>query len=264
MKEIVYGGTSAPMEHHGRSCRPGRCGAPLSCPRPGPALSDDGEAMQIEAPLGRQQRDPGHSQRRGEVRSPRSKHARVELMIAIVLLIAVVLTSCDATRSRITRPTPRASSNKALPDDRHRDGPRRPRHKHDARPSSDDQALHGDIVTIDPGHNGDNYPDPKAIDTSVWNGREEEACDTTGTETDGGYTEAQFNFNVAQDLTADLEDEGATVVETRTTNTGRGPCVAQRRHRQHRPFVPPPSPSTPTAGPPTVGASPSSSPWPTG
>jgi N-acetylmuramoyl-L-alanine amidase len=84
------------------------------------------------------------------------------------------------------------------------------------------------VVTIDPGHNGDNFSDPGYIGRMVWNGREDETCDTTGTETNGGYAEAQFNFNVAQYLTADLEAEGASVVLTRTTNTGVGPCVTQR------------------------------------
>jgi N-acetylmuramoyl-L-alanine amidase len=88
--------------------------------------------------------------------------------------------------------------------------------------------LAGDIVGIDPGHNGRNYTDPSYIDQTVWNGREDEACDTTGTETSSGYTEAQFNFNVAQYLTADLEAEGAQVVLTRTSNTGVGPCITQR------------------------------------
>ena len=46
------------------------------------------------------------------------------------------------------------------------------------------------MVGIDPGHNGGNFSDPDFINKPVWNGREEEACDTTGTETDGGYTEA--------------------------------------------------------------------------
>ena len=55
-----------------------------------------------------------------------------------------------------------------------------------------------------------------------------ETCDTTGTETDTGYTEAQFNYNVAEYLTADLEAEGATVVLTRTSNAGVGPCVTER------------------------------------
>jgi N-acetylmuramoyl-L-alanine amidase len=84
------------------------------------------------------------------------------------------------------------------------------------------------VVGIDPGHNGDNYTDPTYINHLVWNGREQEACDTTGTETDGGYTEAQFNFNVARYLASDLRGEGATVVLTRTSNTGVGPCVTRR------------------------------------
>jgi N-acetylmuramoyl-L-alanine amidase len=55
-----------------------------------------------------------------------------------------------------------------------------------------------------------------------------EACDTTGTETNGGYTEARFNFNVAVYLRAMLEREGAKVVMTRRTNTGVGPCIDRR------------------------------------
>lgn len=88
--------------------------------------------------------------------------------------------------------------------------------------------LAGEIVGIDPGHNGRNYTDPGYIDHPIWNGREQEACDTTGTETAGGYTEAQFNFNVAEYLAGDLRAEGAKVVLTRTTNNGIGPCVTQR------------------------------------
>jgi N-acetylmuramoyl-L-alanine amidase len=88
--------------------------------------------------------------------------------------------------------------------------------------------LAGKVVGIDPGHNGDNYTDPSYINHLVWNGREQETCDTTGTETDGGYTEARFNFNVARYLSADLRSEGARVVLTRTTNTGIGPCVTER------------------------------------
>ena len=81
---------------------------------------------------------------------------------------------------------------------------------------------------IDPGHNGLNYTDPTFLGQQIFNGRTQEDCDTTGTETASGYTEAQFNFNVAQYLTADLQAEGAQVVLTRTTNSGIGPCVDQR------------------------------------
>jgi N-acetylmuramoyl-L-alanine amidase len=88
--------------------------------------------------------------------------------------------------------------------------------------------LAGKIIGIDPGHNGGNFSDPDAIAQQIWNGAEWENCDTTGTTTDAGYTEAQFNFNVAQYLRADLRRDGARVVMTRTSNTGVGPCVNRR------------------------------------
>lgn len=88
--------------------------------------------------------------------------------------------------------------------------------------------LAGKVVGIDPGHNGGNFSDASFINAPVWNGREEEACDTTGTETDGGYTEALFNFRVASYLRRDLIAEGAKVVMTRRTNTGVGPCITRR------------------------------------
>ncbi|HXJ26125.1 MAG TPA: N-acetylmuramoyl-L-alanine amidase [Streptosporangiaceae bacterium] len=88
--------------------------------------------------------------------------------------------------------------------------------------------LAGKTVGIDPGHNGRNYTDPSFLDRQVWNGRTPEDCDTTGTATDGGYTEALFNFRVAGYLRADLVRDGARVVMTRTSNNGIGPCVTQR------------------------------------
>jgi len=88
--------------------------------------------------------------------------------------------------------------------------------------------LAGKVVAIDPGHNGGNGADPSYINTPVFNGREEEACDTAGSSTDSGYSEAQFNFNVAEDLAADLRVQGAIVVLTRDSNTGVGPCVTER------------------------------------
>jgi N-acetylmuramoyl-L-alanine amidase len=88
--------------------------------------------------------------------------------------------------------------------------------------------LAGKVVGIDPGHNGDNWTDPSYVDRQVWNGRNYEDCNTTGTATDSGYTEAQYNFNVASYLAADLRAEGARVVMTRTNNAGIGPCVTTR------------------------------------
>ena len=88
--------------------------------------------------------------------------------------------------------------------------------------------LAGDVVGLDPGHNGLNYSAPAVIDAPVFNGTGTEPCDTTGTATDSGYTEAQFNFDVATDLQGDLQAEGATVVLTRPDNQGVGPCVTTR------------------------------------
>jgi N-acetylmuramoyl-L-alanine amidase len=88
--------------------------------------------------------------------------------------------------------------------------------------------LAGKVVGIDPGHNGLNYTSPAFLARKVWNGREWEGCDTTGTRTSGGYTEARFNWNVAVYLRADLIRMGARVVMTRTGNHGLGPCVDTR------------------------------------
>ena len=88
--------------------------------------------------------------------------------------------------------------------------------------------LAGRVVGIDPGHNGGNFSGSGYIDQLVWNGREEETCDTTGTQTADGFTEAAFTFDVAEDLRAVLIANGATVVMTRQSNTGVGPCVTTR------------------------------------
>jgi N-acetylmuramoyl-L-alanine amidase len=95
-------------------------------------------------------------------------------------------------------------------------------------PARAGRPLAGEVVGIDPGHNGRNGQDPAFIGAQIWNGLEDENCDTTGTQTAAGYTEAQFNFNVASYLRATLIADGARVVLTRHSNTGVGPCVSTR------------------------------------
>lgn len=97
--------------------------------------------------------------------------------------------------------------------------------------------LAGMSVGIDPGHNGANATHYSYIDRLIWNGREKETCDTAGTQTAGGYTEAQFNFHVAMFLRADLLRDGARVVMTRTNNHGFGPCVTRRAQVLNRNHV---------------------------
>ena len=96
------------------------------------------------------------------------------------------------------------------------------------RPPAPAKPLAGITVGIDPGHNGLNGTDPAYINHLIWNGRASETCDTTGTQTAGGYTEALFNFNVARYLRAALVADGARVVMTRKNNHGVGPCVDRR------------------------------------
>jgi N-acetylmuramoyl-L-alanine amidase len=96
------------------------------------------------------------------------------------------------------------------------------------RPTAAAKPLAGITVGIDPGHNGLNGTDPSYINHLIWNGRESETCDTTGTQTAGGYTEARYNFTVARYLRAALRADGARVVMTRQNNHTVGPCVDRR------------------------------------
>jgi N-acetylmuramoyl-L-alanine amidase len=88
--------------------------------------------------------------------------------------------------------------------------------------------LQGKTFALDPGHNGGNADAPGVINRLVNVITERKACDTTGTATDAGYTEAAFNFDVAMRVAKILRARGARVVLTRTSNTGVGPCITQR------------------------------------
>ncbi|MEU4671284.1 N-acetylmuramoyl-L-alanine amidase [Amycolatopsis sp. NPDC023774] len=87
----------------------------------------------------------------------------------------------------------------------------------------------GEVVVLDPGHNGGNASHPKDINRSVPAGRGEmKPCNTTGTATNAGYSEHAFNFAVAQEVGTALAAKGIKVVYTRTNDTGVGPCVDRR------------------------------------
>jgi N-acetylmuramoyl-L-alanine amidase len=85
------------------------------------------------------------------------------------------------------------------------------------------------VVLLDPGHNGRNSLDPKAINKQVPDGRGgTKACNTAGTATNDGYTEHEFAWTVTQKVKAVLERSGITVKLTRDNDTGVGPCVDVR------------------------------------
>jgi N-acetylmuramoyl-L-alanine amidase len=90
-------------------------------------------------------------------------------------------------------------------------------------------ALSGKTVLVDPGHNGGNAEHPEIIDKLVPAGGFLKECDTTGAATnDDQLSEPEFNWDVAQRLTALLREAGAEVVLTRKSNSGVGPCINER------------------------------------
>jgi N-acetylmuramoyl-L-alanine amidase len=147
--------------------------------------------------------------------------------LMIVTGIGAALAGCStghalSSAPRTASPAPAATAGAHLPE-------RQP-----ADPGSAATALAGKTIGIDPGHNGGNAADPAFINSIIWNGRENETCDTTGTQTDGGYAETTFNWNVARYLQADLRRAGARVVMTRHSDNGVGPCVTSRAHILNR------------------------------
>ncbi len=88
--------------------------------------------------------------------------------------------------------------------------------------------LAGKTVLVDPGHNGQNWAHPDEINRPIDIGTQTRACDTTGTATDAGYSEAEYTLDVALRLRSLLQAAGANVVMTRTDNGGWGPCIDER------------------------------------
>ncbi|MGP3918751.1 N-acetylmuramoyl-L-alanine amidase [Nonomuraea sp. 10N515B] len=93
---------------------------------------------------------------------------------------------------------------------------------------TESKPLDGKVVVIDPGHNGGNWRDPAAINRKVNVLTKWKPCDTTGTATNNGYSEAAFTWDVSTRLAKILRSRGATVKLTRTSNTGVGPCITER------------------------------------
>jgi N-acetylmuramoyl-L-alanine amidase len=89
-------------------------------------------------------------------------------------------------------------------------------------------AVSGRTVAIDPGHNGRNGAHAAEINRLVDIGTKKKECDTTGTQTDGGYTESAYNLDVSLRLADILRSAGANVVMTRTDDNGWGPCIDER------------------------------------
>ncbi|MCF3135186.1 N-acetylmuramoyl-L-alanine amidase [Streptomyces olivochromogenes] len=89
--------------------------------------------------------------------------------------------------------------------------------------------LKGKVVVIDPGHNPGNFQHTAEINRQVDIGTNRKECDTTGTSTNAGYTEARFSLDLAHRLRTLLEEQGATVKLTHDGDSPPwGPCVDER------------------------------------
>ena len=88
--------------------------------------------------------------------------------------------------------------------------------------------LKGKVVVIDPGHNAGNFQHSADINRKVNIGTNWKECDTTGTSTNAGYTEAQFTLDVSRRLRTILQEQGATVKFTQDGDRPWGPCVDER------------------------------------
>ncbi|WSJ91341.1 N-acetylmuramoyl-L-alanine amidase [Streptomyces sp. NBC_01304] len=114
------------------------------------------------------------------------------------------------------------------------DGDGKPSPSKSAKPSksSTDKPLSGPlkgkVVVIDPGHNPNNRNHTADIARLVDIGTNRKECDTTGTSTNAGYSEAEFTLDVAHRLRDQLEKQGATVKLTQDRNRSFGPCVDER------------------------------------
>ncbi|MFJ7177491.1 N-acetylmuramoyl-L-alanine amidase [Streptomyces massasporeus] len=88
--------------------------------------------------------------------------------------------------------------------------------------------LKGKVVVIDPGHNPGNFQHASEINRTVDIGTNSKECDTTGTSTNDGYTEAKFTLDVAHRMRTLLQEQGATVKLTQDGDRPFGPCVDER------------------------------------
>lgn len=105
-------------------------------------------------------------------------------------------------------------------------------------PSGPAGPLEGRLIVVDPGHQlGNSNPRfAKQLSQTFFNGAITKGCNTTGTATNAGLPEATFTWRVARRLKALLEDAGARVELTRSTNSRDdwGPCVWDRARLANR------------------------------
>ncbi|MET9803978.1 N-acetylmuramoyl-L-alanine amidase [Streptomyces sp. NPDC006368] len=148
------------------------------------------------------------------------RRSRLLLAAGAPLLAALAGWLVWDTTSGAAEPAPRAHG--PLP------AASRPAPGADAPASPAAAPLTGKTVVIDPGHNPGNFDHPREINAKVDIGTGHKECDTTGTSTNSGYTEAAFTLDVSHRLRTLLRGLGAKVVLTHDADRPYGPCIDER------------------------------------
>lgn len=94
--------------------------------------------------------------------------------------------------------------------------------------AADGRSLTGRTVLIDPGHNPGNTEHTTEVNRQVDIGNTRKECDTTGTASDAGYSEAEFTLDVSRRIRTLLEARGAKVLFTQDADRPWGPCIDER------------------------------------
>ncbi|WAL41065.1 N-acetylmuramoyl-L-alanine amidase [Brevibacterium sp. BRM-1] len=154
-----------------------------------------------------------------------------------LLACPLILVGCGAQSAGDGPPSPRSSTLRPEPSAASAgaastagaSASARPTEAKDASAGIAEGALEGTTIALDPGHNGGNASHLSAINKQVPDGNGgTKACNTTGTATQDGYEEHAFTWAVGKAAKKQLEAAGATVVMSRTSDKGVGPCVDER------------------------------------
>ena len=91
-------------------------------------------------------------------------------------------------------------------------------------------AVAGKVIYLDPGHAGT----PPPADMMVTDGRGgQKPCNTSGTASNDGFPEHEFNWLMAQEIKQLLEQRGAQVLLSRVDDTGRADCIDARAEKEN-------------------------------
>src|SRR3954452_21618662 len=146
-------------------------------------------------------------------------------VMALAMALVVPLAGCSATDAQEPRAaTPSPTVGAQLPSPA--PAPASPSPVPTPEPAPPTPAP---VVVLDPGHNGGNGAHPEVVNAPVPDGAGgTKPCNTTGTETDAGYPEHAFTWDVALRVRDRLTAAGVEVVLTRQDDAGVGPCVDVR------------------------------------